>query len=539
MKIVSGEEMARLESWAMNERRIPQLLLMENAGRAVAQRAWRHLSPERNQVVVIAGKGNNGGDGLVAARHLRQWGADVRLFLLCDPDEYQAAARENWGFIETAEIRWYVLGDKNSFYPLKLCLETAPVAVDAIFGSGFHGSLTGNALLAVEALNRGQARVLAVDVPTGIHAATGQKGNAAVLAAETVTFAYGKQGLYIYPGRRYAGQIMVEDISLPREAEALLTRPVEWVDAAFARGLLPAIEEDSHKGTYGHVLLAAGSRGMTGAALLAARAALRAGAGLATAALPDSLADGFDLAFAEGMTAALPEDDGGGLAAAAAAALLDYGRDKDVLVFGPGMARQANLPGILTAVLAGWRKPLVLDAGGLWALARCQQPAAEAERSGAELSAEAAERGAAGAQDGGAGPGATAASERSGAGLERGGAVLPSDDSGPPTSDAVAPTGGGDAPLARDFAGSLVLTPHPGELGPLLGLSPAEVQKDRCAAARQAAKKFGAVVILKGASTLIADGAGRLFINSSGNAALATAGSGDVLAGSVAAWLAQ
>jgi NAD(P)H-hydrate epimerase len=466
MKIVSGKDMAKMDRWAIEERRIPQLLLMENAGRAVAAAAWRHLTKDKNQVVVIAGKGNNGGDGLVAARHLHQWGADLRLFLLGNPEEFQESARDNWGFIESSAIRWYVLKDKNSFYPLKLCLETAAVAVDAILGGGFHGDLRDNYLLAVEAINKGRARVIAVDVPSGIDPGTGQAGNIAVMARETITFAYGKQGLYIYPGRRHAGQVRVEDISIPKEAIDLLAEPAEWVDSGFARTLLPEIREDSHKGSYGHVFIVAGSRGMMGAALLAARGAMRGGGGIVTSALPDSLADGFNLAFAEGMTLGLPEDKPGYLSLGAAQEILNQESGKSVLLFGPGLAREETIPLLLEEVLNGWRQPAVLDAGGLWALAQNKE-------------------------------------------------------------------------AARGFDGGLVLTPHPGELAMLLDTTAEEIQKDRCAAARRAAKEYGAVVVLKGASSLIADPQGRLYINSTGGVSLATAGSGDVLAGAVAAWIAQ
>ena len=466
MKIVSGADMVKMERWVMEERRIPQLLLMENAGRAVAAAARAHLRKDKNQAVILAGKGNNGGDGLVAARHLHQWGADVRLFLLCNPEAFTGAARENWGFIESTDIRWYVLTDKNSFYPLKLCLETAAVVVDAMLGTGFHGSLQDNYLLAAEAVNKSKATVLSVDLPSGVDADTGRASDEAVLADETVTLAYGKLGLYIYPGRLHAGQVRVADISVPSAALELAEREAEWVDGDLVGSLLPETPPDSHKGSFGHVLVVAGSRGMTGAALLAAQGALRCGAGMVTSALPDSLADGFDLAFAEGMTAALPEERPGLLSAAAGREILALGQGKDILLFGPGLARDATLPAILEEVLSSWSKPAVVDAGGLWALAQNKD-------------------------------------------------------------------------IAVGAAGALVLTPHPGELALLLDSTAAEVQRDRNAAVCRAAKDYGAVVVLKGASTLVADPSGKLYVNSSGNPALATAGSGDVLAGALAALAAR
>jgi len=466
MKIVSGQDMAKIDQWTTEERRVPGLLLMENAGRAVAAAAWKYIDPVKNQAVIVAGKGNNGGDGLVAARHLHQWGADVRLFLLRDPEEFAGAARENWGFIENLDLRWYVLKDKNSFYPLKLCLETAAVAVDAMFGIGFKGELADNYLAAAQALNSGNAPVVAVDIPSGVDADTGVAAEGAVKSRETVTFAYAKQGLYMYPARQFTGKVSVEDISIPKGALETLTSTAEWVDTALARSLLPLAREDSHKGDFGHVLSIAGNRGMTGAALLAARAALRCGAGMVTSGLPDSLADGFDLAFAEGMTVALAEKKTGLLSPEAAAEITRAGQNKDVLLFGPGLARDDALASILMDVLTSWKKPAVIDAGGLWALSRNKD-------------------------------------------------------------------------IAANAAGPLALTPHPGELGLLLGVTAADVMRDRPGAAREAAREYGAVVVLKGASTLITDPKGVLYINSTGNPILATAGSGDVLAGALAALIAQ
>jgi NAD(P)H-hydrate epimerase len=335
-----------------------------------------------------------------------------------------------------------------------------------MLGTGFRGVLEDNYLMAAETINKGRAYVLSVDIPSGINADTGEAAAEAVTADETVTFSYGKQGLYVYPGRRHSGIITVEDISLPQAAVELTDRVTEWVDAGLAASLLPETPTDSHKGSFGHVLAVAGSRGMTGAALLAARGALRSGAGMVTSAVPDSLSDGFDLAFAEGMTAALPESGAGRLSAEAGKEILTLAKDKGALLFGPGISRDGAVPQILEEVLSAWDKPTVLDAGGLWALAQNKD-------------------------------------------------------------------------IAVAAAGPLILTPHPGELAMLLDVSVAEIQSDRITAVCKAAKDFGAVVVLKGASTLTADPEGSLYINSTGSPAMATAGSGDVLAGALAAWIAR
>jgi NAD(P)H-hydrate epimerase len=226
------------------------------------------------------------------------------------------------------------------------------------------------------------------------------------------------------------------------------------------------VSSGSHKGNFGHVLSLAGSRGMMGAALLSARAVLRSGGGLVTSAVPTTLADGFDLAFAEGMTLALEETTEGGLDLSVADQLTQVLADKAVFLAGPGLKQHENLPLILEQVISSIEIPAVLDAGALWAISQ-------------------------------------------------------NDD------------------IVKGAKGPLILTPHPGELAHLLGTTAELVQKDRCGAARSAAKEFNSIVILKGAGTIIADSQGSMFINASGNAALAIAGSGDVLAGAVAAWLAQ
>lgn len=466
MKIVSAEDMRLMEQWAVQQRHLPELLLMENAGRAVAHHAWKKTSPDNRQVVVVAGLGNNGGDALAAARHLYQWGADVRLFLLGEAEALSESARQNWRFLEHGELRWYMLKDQNSFYPFKLCLETAAAAVDGVFGSGLNRPVEGVFLQVVQALNKGRAPVVAIDLPSGVDANTGHLQGEAVQASLTVALGYPKQGLFLFPGRQKAGEVVTADISLPKEAEKLLKQPAQWVNEAYACNLLPEVGLDQHKGSFGHVLAWAGSRGMMGAAWLSARGALRSGAGLVSVGVNEPLADAFNLALPEAMTVALPAMEQR-ISLDAAEVLQEALKGKSVFLLGPGLERHEAVGLIMEQLLAHQDLPAVLDAGALWALA--ENP---------EL-----------AQAPGRGP--------------------------------------------------WVLTPHPGELARLLGTTSATVQMDRPEAVRHAAKTFNSTVILKGAGTIVAQPDGSIWINGSGNVALAVAGSGDVLAGSVAAWIAQ
>jgi NAD(P)H-hydrate epimerase len=454
-----------MDRWAIEERGMSAGVLMENAGKNVALEAWEYLKNKSDQAVILAGKGNNGGDALVAARHLYQWGLNIRLFLTCPPEDFSEPAAGNWSLVEALGIPWNILKDHNSFYPFKLSLHNAQLVIDGLFGTGFHGEMNEICAKAVQAVAESHAPVLAIDVPSGLNADTGQVSAWTIRAEKTVCLAFGKLGLYVYPGKEYAGEVVISDISIPREAIDIAAQTVHLTDHKLAKALLPPVPVDGHKYTFGHVLVAAGSRGMAGAALLASRAVLRSGAGMVTTLLPESLAGHFDMAFPEGLTKGLPETEAGALSKDAADALEAEAGGKSALVFGSGMQPGDDLEYLLTRA-AGLRIPLILDGGGLWALSR--NPSILAKR---------------------------------------------------------------EAPV--------VLTPHTGELGRLLNVDPAEIQADRLKAAGEAALKFQSVVALKGAATVTATPLGTFYINQTGNPALATAGTGDVLAGMIGAWVAQ
>jgi NAD(P)H-hydrate epimerase len=467
--------MRSVDRWAIEERGVGGLDLMERAGAGVA-RAVERLAPD-GPVAVLCGKGNNGGDGLVVARLLRDAGRDVTVVCVAPPEEFSGDARANlerlpgnppvrlsgapWargGDVEDgAQTRAAAAGDVASV------LGADAVIVDALLGTGFQGEPHGVVAEAIDAIDATGGRVVSVDVPSGVDASTGVVAGRAVCASVTVTFHAAKPGLWIHPGKAHAGVVETIDIGIPRGApEAASVGLIE----ASVLDALPRREPTSTKFTSGHVLVVGGSRGLTGAPRMTARASMRAGAGYVTACVPASLQP--ILAAAETpelMTRGLAEEDGG-LTAEAAASVLEASERGGALALGPGLGRGAGAVACARTLAREVSVAMVLDADGL---------NAHAGRLG-DLAARKAQT---------------------------------------------------------------VLTPHAGELGRLLGLDSSQVERERLRHVRAAAERAGAVVVLKGDDTLIAEPLGRVAVSRGGSPALATAGTGDVLTGVVAALLAQ
>ncbi len=476
---------------------LPTLALMENAGAAVASTAMRRLGrggvraargrasgQEAPRVVAVCGKGQNGGDGFVAARHLAGAGCQVAVYLVAAREQVEGDARVNLEVLQRAGLTVRELAPPTpaeaspvaEFWgALQRDLAGADLAIDALLGTGFRGPVRGDYRQAIEAINGAGCPVLAVDLPSGVAADTGQAGGEGVKATVTVTFGLLKPGLLLHPGAGLAGQVRVAGIGIPPQAVVAEEIDLALIDAGLVGPLAPRRAPDAHKGTAGHLLVLAGSPGFTGAAVLCSTSALRAGAGLVTLAIGQSLVGPMAAKLTEVMTLPLPERPAGGaaveLAPEAAAGLLTFAARAQAMAIGPGLGLRATA--LVRELLPALRVPVVLDADGVRAYAGEPHALRHA--------------------------------------LEAG---LP----------------------------SLVLTPHPGEMAALLGTTTEEVQADRLAAAREAARRTGAVVVLKGAPTIVADPGGNrphCYINTTGNPALATAGSGDVLTGLVGALLAQ
>jgi ADP-dependent NAD(P)H-hydrate dehydratase / NAD(P)H-hydrate epimerase len=440
----------------------PSEVLMENAAAALARELERAF-PDWKRVVVVCGPGNNGGDGLAAARLLAFAGVAASVFTLGDPSAYTGSAALNAARARAVGFSPRALTDSAGFSLLRRALRDCDGVVDALFGTGLARALTGGARRAVAALNAAGRPIVSADVPSGLSADRGNPIGPAVRAALTVAFGAPKPCHVLPPASGFCGRIVVADIGIPREALSKRAARLWLSEAEDVRALLPSRPLDSHKADYGSLAVVAGSRGKAGAAILAARGALRGGAGLVTVFCPEPLAPLVVSALPEAMTSGLPESDGALSAAASssAAALRGF----DAAVVGPGLSTAPGTVRFLEVVLTRTRLPLVADADALNAFA-------------------------------------------------------------------------GRARFFARHRGAVVLTPHPGEAGRLLGISTAAVQADRLGAARALARQSRAVCVLKGFRTLIAMPSGEVVVNPTGTPLLSTAGTGDVLAGLLGALIA-
>jgi NAD(P)H-hydrate epimerase len=451
-QLVTTEEMKALEQGSVGLG-VSLDQLMDNAGLAVAERIHALEHGRAGRALVLVGPGNNGGDGLVCASHLRDWGWDVRLHLT--PQR------------ERDRDRFPVL---NAVPPGPLPDGPVHVVVDALLGTGSSRPIEGALAEAVDTVRASQlaARVVAVDVPSGVNADTGAADPRTLRASATVTLGLAKAGLYQYPARELAGDLYVADIGIP----ASLTDPVRtWLsDAELVRPFLPARPVDGHKGTFGKLLVLAGCASYCGAPYLTSAAAARAGAGLVRVATPSAVHPIVASKFAEATFAPLPQTDAGAVSREALPRLKELlAEDFDCLLIGPGLSQDWETRQVVEELLLGGLKlpaRVVVDADGLNNIAT--QP---------------------------------------------------------------------DWP--RRLPHGCVLTPHPAELGRLANLSIHEVLANRFELAREKAREWGQVIVAKGANTIVAGPDGRTVIDSGANPLVGTAGTGDVLAGTIAGLLTQ
>jgi NAD(P)H-hydrate epimerase len=358
--------MRSIDRWAIEERGVPGLDLMERAGAGVA-RAVERLAGGA-PVAVVCGKGNNGGDGLVAARLLREAGGQVTVACVAPPAEFAGDARVNLerlpgpGPVRLSGASWGE-AEPQPMTAASSALAGARAVVDALLGTGFQGEPRGAVAEAIDAINDLGAPVVSVDVPSGVDASTGVVAGRAVRATLTVTFHAAKPGLWIHPGKAYAGEIETIDIGIPRGAPG---EPAIGLIEPAVLDLLPSRTAGSTKFTSGHVLVVGGSRGLTGAPRMAAHASMRAGAGYVTACVPASLqAILASASTPELMTRGLPDSDGS-LDPNGVADVLEAGT-RGALALGPGLGRQERAFAFARTLARDARIPMVLDADGLGA----------------------------------------------------------------------------------------------------------------------------------------------------------------------------
>lgn len=475
MKILTAAEIRRVDELSTERYGIPGIVLMENAGVRVVEAIEARVDDvERLSVVILCGKGNNGGDGFVVARQLIQRGVYPSILLFAPCADVAGDARLNLDILTALGYPPVVVEDLQSWDSECANLGEVDVVVDALLGTGLSKPVRGLLERVVTSIpdRFPRAMIVSVDVPSGCAADTGDLEGASVEADVTVTFSALKHCLVFGPACHLAGEVVVADIGNPHELVDKAAGAVELLaPAVFPEAVLPR-DDDTNKGDFGKVLVVGGSLGKAGAAAMAACAALRAGAGLVTAAVPAGILATVAAHMPEVMTEALPENAKGSLSSDAVTVLEDRGlvKGKSVVALGPGLGNQEDTFAFVRDLVGTIPVPLVLDADGINAFAG---RASELRR------------------------GASAA----------------------------------DRPI--------VITPHPGEMARLIGDPISGIVRNRLGVARGFADLHGVYVVLKGFRTVIASPDGKAYVNPTGNAGMATAGSGDILTGIIAGLLGQ
>lgn len=459
MKILSSEQMRNIDRRATEKFGIPSIVLMENAAIAVVRELIGHY-PAVERASVFCGGGRNGGDGFAVARHLENHGVAPTIFLLGDPEKLSAESRTNYASCLQLGLRIKRLETLEEVDEALAAASQSDVIVDAIFGTGLNRPAENLQAATIDGITDLRLPIIAVDIPSGLNASSATVSGPVIRADITVTFAQPKIAHIFYPASEYCGEVIVADISIPSAAIDVEPGTIELLTPSGISRLFPIRTKDSHKGTYGHLVIVAGSPGRSGAAALTTRAALRSGVGLVTVATDPFTASVVLAHSPEAMTRSDEETIG------SSAKLADFMSERSAAVVGPGLPDDDQSFDFVRALLQRVDGPCVIDASALNAF-----------------------------------------------------------------RDQIS--------LLKHHGAERILTPHPGELSRLLGLSTEEIQNDRMGAARRAAERSSCVVLLKGHQSIIADPDGRLAVNPTGNPGLAAGGTGDVLAGLLGALLAQ
>lgn len=460
MRVFSAAQIKTIDREAVR-RGVPEATLMDKAGTAVANFVLKRLHV--SHAVVVAGIGGNGGDALVCARRLHESGTDVRVLVLAPIEVLTPTTRDMARlFLACAPERLTVIEDDIG--ALEKALVGADCVIDGILGIGVSRPLDGRYAAIVRAINRADVLRVAIDVPTGLATDTGDLIGDSVYADHTLAMAAYKPSHLLYPARSRCGKITIVPVGYPPEIVESIEATAIVIDREWVRAHLPSRDPAGHKGSFGRVLVVAGSRGMSGAAILCAGGALRAGAGLVTVACPGSIEPIVAAAIPEVITVPLA-DTNGHLSRRSLPRLLAAANTADVLAIGPGLSRVPSVGKVVLRLLGAAKNNIVLDADGIFPL-------------------------------------------RNRLGL-----------------------------LAR-LAGHIVLTPHPGEMSRLLGSPTEEINRKRIEVACSFAQTNGVALLLKGRPTAIGTPNGKTYLNPTGNTGLATGGSGDVLTGLIAGFLA-
>ncbi len=371
MKVATAEQMQELDRKAIEGYRIPGIVLMENAGRGAAE-VIMNTFPDlhKKRIAIVAGKGNNGGDGFVIARHLLNRGISVKVFLLTEPKALRGDAETNYHIFSRMKGEIIPVPSSKDYLKMKKDLEKFDLLIDGIFGTGLDAEVRGYYREVIDHLNTLQKPIVSIDIPSGLDANTGKPLGTAIRASLTVTFGLPKVGHLISPGLDYVGEVKVIDIGIPKrlvEEEKIQTHLLE--DEKIRRWLSTPRRPETHKGDYGHLLVIAGSIGKTGAATMACEAALRMGAGLVTLAIPKSLNAIMEVKLTEVMTEPLPETPKQTLSLRAFSSIRRLCENKSAVIIGPGVGTFKETQSLILKLINTLSLPIILDADGLTALA--------------------------------------------------------------------------------------------------------------------------------------------------------------------------
>ena len=467
MEVATAVAMRNIDQRTIETYRVPGIVLMENAGLALLrtlQVQWPDLA--QRHVTILTGAGNNGGDGFILARHLWHRGTDVQVVMLAAAGRLRGDARRAYDMARAYEVPMVAATTPQTWARTAPVLRQTSLIIDAMLGTGLQRPASGLYADVIASVNEAQKPTVAVDIPSGLSADHGCVLGPHICATHTVTFALPKRGLLTFPAASAVGELHIVDIGIPQAAIAAEGIDVAMLQETDIRPMLPQRHPNTHKGSHGHVLVVAGSIGKSGAAVLTSQAALRAGAGLVTLAIPAGLNTAMEAQLTEVMTLPVAESPAGCMSAAAFDTIAAFLPKAGAMVLGPGLGVYPETMQLVQRLLQRTTVPVVVDADALTLVAD-------------------------------------------------------------------------DPQTLRACQAPLILTPHPGELGRLLQVSPADIQADRLDVALDFVRDTRVHLILKGAHTVIYAPDGHRWINCNGNAAMATAGTGDVLAGLISALLAQ
>jgi len=467
MRLVKASEMQQMDRFTIQEIGMPGVVLMENAARGASWVFLDHFAPSPgSRVLILCGRGNNGGDGYVMARYLFSAGLKVTVLVLAEFRKIAGDALVNLGILRRLGFPVREVPSEEQWKKQRRLLKDCDFVIDGLLGTGLNAPVRGFYAGVIEDVNKANKPVCAIDIPSGLNADTGQVMGAAVRADLTVTFGFPKLGQILFPGAGLAGRLVRMDIGIPDAVAERIPSRYQLLEAGDFQSL-PLLEKpDIHKGHRGHLLVLSGSTGKTGAATLTCLGALRAGAGLVTLGIPRSLNPILENKLTEAMTYPLPETAESSLSLEAEEEIFNLMEGKTALAIGPGLSTYPETSLLVRKIVARCPLPMVIDADGLTALAS-------------------------------------------------------------------------DPGVLEKCTGKAVLTPHPGEMARLAGISNSQVQADRIGVAEAYAQKHGCCLVLKGARTVIAEPDGKISINPTGNPALSSGGSGDVLTGLIGGFLAR